>query len=247
MKFKEFGDKSLPTVIMLHGGGLSWWSLKEIAYKLIDTYHVVTPIIDGHGEDGETAFVSIEDSANKLIEYIDGNFDGQVHALYGLSIGAQIVTEVLSKRAVITKYAIIESALIYPIPGTATITAPTFKLFFPLINKKWFAKIQSKSLFVSDDMFEQYYEDSKKISKDSLINITVSNGTYSLKDSIRNTTAKVLLVVGSKELGIMKKSASTLNKVIANSEMYIAKNMGHGQISLSETGVFIDLLRKFLY
>ncbi len=107
-------------------------------------------------------------------------------------------------------------------------------------------EVLSKSLFVPEDMFEQYYEDSIKISRESLTNITLSNGTYSLKDSIRNTEAKVLVIVGSKELGIMKKSALTLNKAIKNSELHYAKNMRHGQISLTKTEEFVDLLRKFL-
>jgi len=66
MKFKEFGQSDLPTIILLHGGGLSWWSIKNVIDDLQQNYHVVTPIIDGHGDDGDTIFVSIEDSASKL-------------------------------------------------------------------------------------------------------------------------------------------------------------------------------------
>lgn len=29
MKFKEFGNRELPTIIFLHGGGLSWWSMEN--------------------------------------------------------------------------------------------------------------------------------------------------------------------------------------------------------------------------
>jgi len=28
MIFKEFGNKNMPVIIFLHGGGLSWWSWK---------------------------------------------------------------------------------------------------------------------------------------------------------------------------------------------------------------------------
>ena len=48
MLFKEFGDVKKPTVILLHGGGLSWWSLQPVIALLEKEYHIVTPIIDGY-------------------------------------------------------------------------------------------------------------------------------------------------------------------------------------------------------
>lgn len=235
MKFKDFGNRDLPTVILLHGGGLSWWSLMHVVEKLKGEYHVVTPIIDGHGEDGDTAFISIKDSAEKLIQYIDSEYDGEVFALGGLSLGAQIVVEVLSRRQDITKYAVIESALVYPIKGVVSLTVPTYKLFYGLVKKKWFSRMQAKTLFVPEDMFQQYYDDSLRISKESLINITISNGTYALKNTITDTRARVLILVGEKELGVMKKSAQALHQAIPDSEMTMLPKMGHGEISLIHT------------
>ncbi len=60
MLFTEKGDKSLPTIILLHGNGLSDWSWDRVVKELQEEYHIVTPIIDGHGEDFETEFTSIE-------------------------------------------------------------------------------------------------------------------------------------------------------------------------------------------
>lgn len=34
MKFREFGNKEKPSIILIHGGGLSWWSLKPIIARL---------------------------------------------------------------------------------------------------------------------------------------------------------------------------------------------------------------------
>ena len=67
MLFKEIGVKGNPTMILLHGGGLSDWSLQGVVEKLKNEFYVITPIIDGHGEDGHEDFVSIENSATKLI------------------------------------------------------------------------------------------------------------------------------------------------------------------------------------
>lgn len=244
MKFKDFGNRSLPTVILLHGGGLSWWSMSDIADTLKDTYHVVTPIIDGHGEDGDTTFISIEDSAGKLIRYIDSEYGGKVFALGGLSLGAQIVAEVLSRRRDIVKYAVIESALVYPIKGVVALTVPTYKLFYGLVKQKWFSRMQAKTLFVPKDKFQQYFDDSLRISKESLVNITISNGNYTLKDTIADTTARVLVLVGEKELGLMKKSAQAIHQAIPGSELVILPQMGHGEISLVHTADYGGRLKE---
>lgn len=95
-----------------------------------------------HGEDGEETFISIENSAAKVIEYIDTHCNGRVFAIGGLSIGVQIVTEVLSQRINISNYSVIESALTYPIKGITAMTIPTYKLFYGLIKQRWFSKLQ---------------------------------------------------------------------------------------------------------
>ncbi len=244
MIFKEIGSKEYPTIIFLHGGGLSDWSWKKIADKLSDKYNVVTPVIDGHGDDGWEEFISIEDSASKLIEYIKEEKNGKVYAISGLSIGAQIVCEVLSQEPTITDYAIIESALVIPIKPTAALTVPTYQLCYGLLKKRWFSKMQAKTLCVPDELFEKYYQDSLNITKQSLINITLSNGNYPLRNLIANTSAKVLIIVGEKEIGVMKKSANILHKTLKGSSLYIAPKMKHGELSLIYPQQYIEQLEK---
>ncbi len=245
MLIKEFNtDNNLPIIIFLHGGGLSWWSYKKVAELLKDKYRIITPINDGHGEDSANTFISIEDSANKLVEYIDSHLNGRVYALGGLSIGAQIVTEILSQRSGIAKYAVIESALVYPVK-TAALTASVNKVFYGLIKKKWFSRMQAKALSLPDDMFENYYNDSIKMTKQSLINIALSNGNYNLKDSIYETQAKVLIIAGGKEISIMKKSAEKLSNVIPGSELNIAENLKHGELSLAHPKEYVEIIENF--
>lgn len=244
MIFKEYGDSHLPTIILLHGGGLSDWSLKKITESFKTNYHIVTPIIDGHGEAGETNFISIENSSKKLLNYIDTHLNGRVFALGGLSIGAQIVIETLCNRLDIAENIIIESGLIYPMKGTKILIAPMMSMSYGLIKQRWFSKIQSKSLFVPNELFEQYYNDSLRMSKESLINMIISNGTYKLKNSTLNTSAKVLIIVGEKEPNIMKKSAIELSNRISNSKLYIAPKMGHGEISMNYPTKYVELVME---
>ena len=85
----------------------------------------------------------------------------KVLAIAGLSLGAQITAEILSVRADIAQYALIESALVLPIKGTVAMASAN-KLLFGLIKKKWYSRIQAKALAVPEEWFDLYYEDSVK-------------------------------------------------------------------------------------
>ena len=74
MNFKEYGDNNKDTIMLLHGGGLSWWNYREEAEKLQESYHIVIPILDGHS-DSDRGFTSIEDNAQEIIDYITNNYN----------------------------------------------------------------------------------------------------------------------------------------------------------------------------
>lgn len=244
LKFMEFGAPGTPVVFLLHGGGLSWWSCRDVVSGLQDRYFVVTPILDGHGEDGETEFISIENSAQKLLRRIDERYGGHIFALCGLSLGAQITAEALAQRPGLAEYAVIESALICPL-GFSHLTQSAIRLTYGLVQRRWFAKLQAKSLALPDDMFEDYFADSKKISLKSLQNITRSNAAYTVKFTLRNTTAKVLVAAGEKEPTVMKKSAETLHETIPGSQLYLAPGLRHGELSIAHGREYAELLVRF--
>jgi pimeloyl-ACP methyl ester carboxylesterase len=245
MIFKEFGNKNMPAIIFLHGGGLSWWSWKAQIEVLQKKYRVITPIIDGHGEAAGTTFVSIKKSAEQVVDYIKENCNGKVFALCGLSIGAQIVVEILSQECDITENAVIESALVYPIKIVVALTIPMYYMFYGLIKRRWYSKLQAKTLNVPDDLFDKYYKDSIKMTKESLVNITKSNGDYTIPPKLCRTKAKTLILVGEKELPIMKKSAILLHNTINDSLFKVIERSGHGEVSLLYPNKYIELLQGF--
>jgi pimeloyl-ACP methyl ester carboxylesterase len=245
MIFKEFGDKSMPVIVFLHGGGLSWWSWKSQIEALQKDYYIVTPIIDGHGDDWDTTFVSIKNSAQQVIKYIKENYNGKVFALCGLSIGAQIVVEILSQEGNITENAVIESALVYPMKVVTSLTVPMYNMCYGLIKKRWYAKLQARTLNVPEELFENYFFDSSRMTKESLINITKSNGDYPMPSTLYNTKAKTLILVGEKEISIMKKSANLLHDTINNSSIKILEKSGHGELSLIYPEKYVKMLLDF--
>ena len=241
MKIIEYGEQNSKVIMLLHGGGLSWWNYRDEANLLKENYHVVLPVLDGHA-DSDTPFTTIENNAKALINYIDQNFHGTILAIGGLSLGGQILVEMLSQRSDICKYAVIESALVVPMPMTAALIAPTFGISYGLIKKNWFSKAQFKSLRIQDNLYEDYYRDTCKIQKQDMIRFLKSNSSYIAKPSLANTTANVVILAGGKEKRIMRSSAEILHTTIPNSKLKILKQYYHGELSLNHPHEYVELL-----
>lgn len=197
MQVIEFAKEKPRTVFLLHGGGLSWWNYKEAAELLAQNYHVVIPLLDGHAG-SDCGFTSIEDAAGRICEEIQARFGGSVFAIGGLSIGGQILVEMLSRKPDICQYAVIESALVIPMSITNRLIRPMVKMSDGLIKKRWFARLQFKQLHIKEELFDAYYADTCNIKRENMIALLERNSSYRLKDSLSRCTAKVMIAVGAR-------------------------------------------------
>lgn len=245
MKTKEFGESNSEVIVMLHGGGLSWWNYKQEAEILKSKYHVVIPFLDGHA-DSDKGFTSIEDNAHEIISYIDDNFGGKVFLICGLSLGGQILVEMLSQRDNICKYAIVESALVIPMKFTNILLKPSVSISYSLIKKPWFSKLQFKSLNIDDLYYNDYYKDSCKVLKDDMVRFLKASSDYCMKNDLSSSDTKVLILVGTKEPKKMIESAKLLNKTIKNSTLNVLNGYTHGDISLNHADEYTNLVKKFI-
>lgn len=70
MIFGPANKEPVPTVLLLHGGGLSWWNYRAVAEFLADRYRVILPVLDGHG-DNPIPFTTIDTAAAHLLKDLD--------------------------------------------------------------------------------------------------------------------------------------------------------------------------------
>ena len=245
MNMIEYGKENSEVIILLHGGGLSWWNYREQANMLKGKYHVVIPVLDGHA-DSDIPFTTIENNAKELISYIDTNYHGEVLAIGGLSLGGQILVEMLSQRNNICKYAVIESALVIPMRLTNVLIGPMIKMSYGLIKKKWFANAQFKSLKMQSGLFDDYYKDTCKIAKKDMICFLKANSEYNIKSELVNATAKTIVLVGGKEQKKMRRSAEILHRTIQGSELKILNQYYHGEFSINHPKEYTELLNSLV-
>ena len=245
MTVMEFGQQNVDVILLLHGGGLSWWNYWEIAQKLAVGYHVVLPVLGGHA-DSDTPFTTMEDNAARLISYIDTYFGGQVLAIGGFSLGGQVAVEMLSQRKDICQYALIESALVKPMKLTAALIGPAFGMSYGLIKQKWFAKLQAEYLGIPKELFNDYFRDTCKISKADMIAFLKANSLYTIKHSLPETKAKVKIVAGSREQKSIRDSAVLLNRAIPGSSMEILPGLRHGDLSINHPQDYVRMLTEWI-
>ncbi len=245
MNIVEYGKGNKEVIILLHGGGLSWWNYREAAELLQSKYHVILPILDGHAN-SSADFTSIAANAEEIIAYIDRYLTGSVLLMGGLSLGGQILVEVLSQRSNICQYAILESTLVLPMKFTQAMIRPAFGMSYGLIKQNWFARLQFKSLKIKEDLFDEYYRDTCKISKENMVSFLEANSSYDLKENLKNTEAKAAIFVGSKEQAIMKSSARQLHEVIKNSTLSILPGYSHGEFSINHASDYVSQIEKLI-
>ena len=245
MNIKEFGCENEKVIMLLHGGGLSWWSCREAAERLAGKYRVVLPILDGHAGSDED-FSSIEDNAAGVIRYIDEHLGGSVLLIGGLSLGAQILVEMLAQRKDICSFAIVESALALPMKITYHLTGPMMDMSYGLIKRKWFSCLQFRALRLKKELYDEYYRDTCKISKGNMKAFLRANARYEPKSSLADTEAIVCVCVGQKEQRIMRRSAQRLHGMIPGSKMIIMPSLHHGEFSINHADEYAQYICELI-
>ena len=254
MIFHEFGDKKFPHILLIHGGGNSWWNYLRQARMLSDKYHVILPTLDGHGEEYQKEYISTENSAQQILEYIKNNCDGKLFAVGGVSLGGQIAIELLSLDSYIAEKAIIDGSICIPQPKLARICTIIVKQFGKIMFSKSASKIQlglMKKMYPNmayPEEIENYYiEDMPRIPIKTLVTIYQTYmGRYRLKDTITESKAQVLYIYGEKEMKCVKESAKLFQKMHPDCTLYEAKGYNHGYLSAYLPLEWMELVNHIL-
>ena len=245
MQFHEYGAEHKETILLLHGGGLSWWNYREAGEILQGDYHVILPILDGHAG-SDRPFTSIEDNAAQILSFIDEHLGGSVLLVGGLSLGGQILLEMLSQRADLCPYALVESAAVLPSRLTNALIASAFGSSYGLIRSRGFAKLQFQSLHIKEALFEDYYRDTCLIRKQDMIAFMKANTSYALKDPFRETIARVHVFVGEKETGQILRSADAICRALPSARLHRLPGLRHGEFSINHADRYADTIRRIV-
>ncbi|KAF0194589.1 MAG: hypothetical protein FD169_1698 [Bacillota bacterium] len=244
MQVKECGSKNSTSIMFIHGGGVSGW-MWDKQMKFFSDYHLLVPDLPGHGDSNDEPFVSIEDCAAKLVEIIHDRCNSQKVVIVGFSLGAQIALSMLSIEPKLATHAIINSALVRPMPLVSALVQPTVWLSLPLTKSRSFAKLQARELYIGPEYFEQYFADSSTTSGPNLSAVLRSNMSFSIPSGFAMAETKSLCLIGAKERNVMKLSAQDIVAANPHSALVSVPAIGHG-ISLADPALFNKIVSAWI-
>ena len=244
LRYQEYGDHSAPLMIFLHGGGVSDWMWNQ-QIQYFTNYHCIVPILPEHGLNHDGIPFSIKGSAEELIPLIEEKAGGKEVILIGFSLGSQVIIQLLNMKPDLIDFAIINSASVRPISFAKNFIKPTIRLTFPLIKKRWFSKLQAKTLYVGEDYFEKYYEESCQMKPETLVRVLEENMSFNIPENFSKANGRILVTVGEKEKAMMQQSAKDLVEANWNCTGVMIPKIGHG-VSLAMPDFFNRMVEAWI-
>jgi len=247
LSVKETGHKNPETIIFLHGGGLAGWIWDEQVKSFRD-YHCLVIDLPEHGQSAHIKPFTIEGAARMVVELIlTRAHNGKAH-LVGLSLGAQIIVQVLATHPEVVDHALITGTLLRTIPHPETLLKLlkyTFKAYEPVKNTKFFIKANMRTYNISKGYFDKFKESTQRINGDSLHRILHENLFFRLPTGLERVTVPVMVMMGEKDYKVIKESARDLVNTLPNSKAYVVPKRGHVW-NMESPELFNKVLRNFI-
>ncbi|GAA2928565.1 alpha/beta hydrolase [Microbacterium luteolum] len=225
MHVNRFGAEGSRPLLLLHGGGVAGWMWEPMRAHLDQERRILVPDLPGHGRSAHQTYTSHDDvlpALEKLLEH-----EGRPATVVGFSLGAQLAVLLAARRPDLVADVIVVSAQAVPLRAVG----PTLALLGAtagLARQKWFAKLQARELFVPPEHLHDYVRTSAGISRETLLNAVGENLRFTPPDGWRDFPGSALILAGSKEKSLMKRSAAALQEARPLSEREIVDGCGHG-------------------
>ncbi len=213
MRFHEFGDKSNPIMILIHGVLTPWqmWE-KQIEY-FSERYFVIVPVLDAHVEEEPSEYISADDEAEKICEYVINNYGKDVFLLAGLSMGGVVANKIFESGKFSIKCLVLDGA---PLVRTPRIMESIMKKNYISIihgSQKREQKVLQNfaKYFMPEKFLPPFLKFADTMSDESVANIVKAACRCEIHKA-PDTDTKILFLHGTKANEIFAKKAEKKNE-----------------------------------
>lgn len=239
----ETKNNDAPAVIFLHALATSGWMWEQVVKELSD-FNCIIPDLPGHGNSRDIKWISIADTAREIHEIIQQHAaNGKAH-IVGLSFGAYIGMEVISRYPESVESAMLSGLNILPLPNPGLMNILGW-LMSPFIKSDFFIKYNARSLKIPERYYDKYKQSFLQLNRHSFRDISKELTFYSAPGNLAAVTCRTLLLAGEQEAPLIIQSMAELKQIMPNVRTCIVKGVGHAWCA-EEPRLFSDTVRAWV-
>lgn len=240
--YRDNGNTEAPALVFIHGGAFSSTIWKP-QLKYFKDYYCIAPDMAGHGERYEEELSTIEKCAEETADLIKKIVPEKKAYIIGHSFGAQIVVELLNNHPEVVKKAIVNSCAL-----KKSFFLP--KIFTFILNRvREYTKDKFKKLYDSmanhQEVCEYMYHDAVRISRKNIKQLQEIYFNYGLPHGLEKVEIPTLILLGTQELGIIKKSMKKLAQTLPGNKAYMVNQETHTFL-LQNKQLFNKIIKAWL-
>ena len=119
MEFHCFGDPQKPALLLIHGLLNPWQIWEPHIDRFTNDYCVIVPALDAHIAEHPSEFVSLDDEAVQIEQYLADRCGGSADAVCGLSMGGVIANRLFERGRISMRCLVLDGAPLVRIPRFA--------------------------------------------------------------------------------------------------------------------------------
>jgi pimeloyl-ACP methyl ester carboxylesterase len=229
MYVHETGSADQPAIVFLHGNGANGLMWKTHLERLT-TYHCFAPDFPGFGQSNQEAWVSLDETAGRIIDLIRQRAKGGRAHVVGLSLGSSIAITLLGEAPDLIDHAVIDGAGVLPLPGLPLMKIG-FRLLQPFLKTEFVIRMIANSTKIPADEYDEFKRNLCMMSSTAFTRAFLQALSLRQPAGLEQVNCPVLFVAGEKEPKAVHQSNVLLANVMPKGQIRIAPGMGHGWLA----------------
>ena len=248
MFFHTFGDKENKAVILVHGVLCPWQIWTDVIEKFKEKYYVIVPELDGHTQSEKSAFISVDDEAAKITEYIKNELGGEVFLLAGLSMGGRIAATAAKSKDIKIGNLVLDGA---PLTNINGLLKTVFKKNYKAIIEKSKARDpkileSAKRDFLPEKMIPYYLNVADNMEEQSIVNM-IDTAFSDFEFSGYPDDMRILFMHGTKgNEQVSRKCALKMKKANPQTEIRCFEGFAHAELACFKPEQWNDEVERFI-
>lgn len=237
---EEFGRGSGPSIVFLHGGGLSGRMWRPQIERLPHV-HCVVPDLPEQGRSAHIAPFLLDDAARRVEELIEERCEGGRAHLVGLSLGGAVALTVLRRRPELLHRVVVSGAA----SGMGRVLGALSKwsaALYRWLDTDTVVKLSVKQFRIPESYIHMLREDMAVGATESFSR-HVADALMSLQLPTE-TSVPLLVAVGERETWFAKQSARKIVATVPGAQGVVAPAAGHVW-NLEKPQLFADMVRAW--